>query len=202
MSARRWSSRLSAAMVAAIAAVASYSHMRHLALRCGQEDLIATLLPLSVDGLVMVGAVAIGDGRRHTWSAWVAFWTGVGASIAANVLAARPDLIARVVSAWPAIALLLVVEVLSRSGRSVAVAGPVPADVHTPAPLADEGQEQIECPPAASTRERLALVLRRMPDANAEQLAEQLGVSSRTVRRYLSAGRDGVHRRRVDPQAA
>jgi hypothetical protein len=119
---RRWTSRLGAGAVAAIAAVASYSHMRHLALACGQEDLIATLLPLSVDGLVMVGAVAIGDGRRHTWSAWLAFWVGVAASIAANVLAARPDPISRVVSAWPAIALLLVVEVISRSGRGRAVA--------------------------------------------------------------------------------
>jgi hypothetical protein len=129
-----WSSRTSAGVVAGIAAVASYSHMRGLALRYGQESLIANLLPLSVDGLVICAAVAIGDGRRNTWSAWVSFWVGVGASIVANVLAARPELIARAISAWPAVALLLVVEVLSRSGRAdrnqaVAETTPVPDDV-------------------------------------------------------------------------
>jgi hypothetical protein len=114
---RVWSARLGTTAVALIAAVASYAHMRGLALTYGQEPLIATLLPLSVDGLVIVSAVAIGDGRRHTWSAWLSFWTGVGASIVANVLAAQPNLTARAISAWPAVALLLVVEVISRGGR-------------------------------------------------------------------------------------
>ena len=114
---RVWSARLGTTAVALIAAIASYAHMRGLALTYGQEPLIATLLPLSVDGLVIVSAVAIGDGRRHTWSAWLSFWTGVGASIVANVLAAQPNLTARAISAWPAVALLLVVEVISRGGR-------------------------------------------------------------------------------------
>ena len=130
MNARRWSSRLSSGAVALIAAIASYSHMRSVALEYGQTPLIATLLPLSVDGLVIVGAVAIGDGREHTWSAWLSFWAGVGASIAANVLAARPDLIARLISAWPAVALLLVVEVITKSTRGRAKRGsPGPATV-------------------------------------------------------------------------
>ena len=112
---RRWSSRFGTAAVAIIAAIASYSHMRGLAIRHGQDSLIATLLPLSVDGLVVVAAVAVGDGRRHTWSAWLSFWLGVGASVIANVLAAQPGIISRAISAWPAVALLAVVEVLSRS---------------------------------------------------------------------------------------
>ena len=117
MSARSWASLLATTAVAGIAAIASYSHMRTVALDYGQSPLIATLLPFSVDGLVLVGAVAIGDGREHTWSAWAAFWTGVGASIAANVLAAQPNPVARIISAWPALALLLAVEVITRSGK-------------------------------------------------------------------------------------
>lgn len=120
MSTRRAASTIGATAVAIIAAVASYSHMRSVAIDYGQPEMIATLLPLSVDGLVIVGAAAIGDGRARSWSAWVAFLAGVGASIAANVLAARPEAIARIISAWPAVALLLVVEVLTRSGRGAA----------------------------------------------------------------------------------
>lgn len=122
MNGRVFASRVGATAVAVIAAIASYSHMRTVAHQYGQSDLISALMPLSVDGLVLAASVAIGDGRRRTWSAWLAFWIGVGASVAANVLAAQPSLIARLISAWPAIALLLVVEVLARSGQADPVA--------------------------------------------------------------------------------
>lgn len=117
MTLRRIASLAGALVVAAIAALASYSHMRGLALRFGQPEPIADLLPISVDGMMVVATVALGDGRRHRWSAWLAFWTGVGASVTANVLAAQPSTIARCISAWPAVAFLLVVEVITRGGR-------------------------------------------------------------------------------------
>jgi hypothetical protein len=117
MSTRRVASVGSALVVAAIAFLASYAHMRGLALRYGQPPLIAWLLPVSVDGMLVVATIALGDGRRHRWSAWVAFWTGVAASVVANVLAAEPSAIARCISAWPAVAFLLVVEVITRGGR-------------------------------------------------------------------------------------
>lgn len=116
MSPRRFASVASALLVAGIAALASYSHMRHLALAYGQDGLIATLLPVSVDGMMVVATVALGDGRRHRWSAWLAFWIGVAASVVANVLAAQPSAIARCISAWPAVAFVLVVEVVTRRG--------------------------------------------------------------------------------------
>lgn len=115
----RFASRASAATVAGIAAIASYSHMRHLALDYGQDPLIAALMPISVDGMLITATTALVDGRRRKASAWLAFLTGVAASITANVLAAPDSAIARAISAWPAVALLLVVEVLARSGRSV-----------------------------------------------------------------------------------
>ena len=87
-----------------------------MALRYGQPELIADLLPLSVDGMMAVATIALGDGRRNRWSAWLAFWTGVAASVLANVLAAEPSVVARCISAWPAIAFVLVVEVITRGG--------------------------------------------------------------------------------------
>jgi hypothetical protein len=117
VSIRRAATIGSALIVAAIAAYASYSHMRHLALAYGQDRAVATMLPISVDGMMVVATVALGDGRRQRWSAWLAFWTGVAASVVANVLAAEPSAIARCISAWPAVAFLLVVEVITRGAR-------------------------------------------------------------------------------------
>jgi Protein of unknown function (DUF2637) len=71
MTLRRVASLAGALVVAAIAALASYSHMRGLAVRYGQPELIADLLPVSVDGMMVVATVALGDGRRNRWSAWL-----------------------------------------------------------------------------------------------------------------------------------
>jgi hypothetical protein len=103
MTLRRLASLAGAIVVAAIAALASYSHMRAVALQYGQPELIADLLPISVDGMMAVATVALGDGRRNRWSAWLAFWTGVAASVLANVLAAEPSVVARCISAWPSV---------------------------------------------------------------------------------------------------
>lgn len=51
--------RLATVLVGAVAAVASYSHLHGLALRYGESGLVAALLPLSVDGLAAVGALAV-----------------------------------------------------------------------------------------------------------------------------------------------
>lgn len=120
MNARRVASLAGTVAVTVIAAVASYDHMRELAERAGQPPLLAALLPLSVDGMILVATLALGDGRRSRWSAWLAFVLGVAASLAANVIVAPPDLTARVVSAWPAVALLLTVEILTRAGTAPA----------------------------------------------------------------------------------
>jgi Protein of unknown function (DUF2637)/Homeodomain-like domain len=115
--------------VAAIAAYASYEHMRSLSLCAGQSPGIAAVLPISCDGLVVVASVALVDGRERKTSAWVAFILGVSASIVANVLAAGPTLIDRCVSAWPSVALLITIEVIARGGsRRVNVTATVPTE--------------------------------------------------------------------------
>ncbi|MET8062574.1 DUF2637 domain-containing protein [Micromonospora sp. NPDC005686] len=211
MNARRFASLAGTVAVTVIAAVASYDHMRELAERAGQPPLLASLLPLSVDGMILVATLALGDGRRSRWSAWLAFVLGVAASLAANVIVAPPDATARVVSAWPAVALLLTVEVLARSGRAPelaeAVTLPPPAvEAPTPAPrprppVVPPGARTLPLvaavgtPPAApdpaaappTTAVRVAAVLAETPDATPAQVAARLGVSERTARRYLPA---------------
>jgi hypothetical protein len=137
MNGTRLARNLSAGAVAGIAAVASYEHMRALAGDYGQPTLIANLMPVSVDGLIIVSTIAMADDKRSArtvrWSARAAFVVGVCASIAANVLATPGGVLARLISAWPAVALLMVVEVLSRRGRHTPSAQ---APATAPAPLA------------------------------------------------------------------
>jgi len=123
LSATRILSTAGAGTVAAIAGWSSWSHMVGVALHVGESTKVAYVLPLSVDGLLVVASAALVDdkrsGRTPRWSARIAFAVGVTASLAANVAHAHPTWGARLVAAWPALALLLVVELLSRSGRKI-----------------------------------------------------------------------------------
>jgi Protein of unknown function (DUF2637) len=207
MSVRRFFSISSALIVAIIAAVASYSHMRHLAIQYGQDHLIATLLPVSVDGMLVVATIALGDGRRYRWSAWLAFWVGVVASVIANVLAAEPSAIARCISAWPAIAFLLVVEVITRGGRIRHVQEPALAGQVAGPPVASEPASEAATPPAIPAVEepapvavpvtsagdptrlpasaiKLAKLRARRPATTQAEAVARTDLSQRTVERY------------------
>jgi hypothetical protein len=52
--------------------------------------------------------------RRVRWAVRGTLVLGVAASVAANVLHARPDPVAQLIAAWPPLALLLTVELISR----------------------------------------------------------------------------------------
>jgi Protein of unknown function (DUF2637) len=102
-------------LVALVAAVASYEHMRALATVAG-EGWRSWLLPISVDGLAVAASMTMLVRRRSGHAAgvlpWAALLLGLGASLAANVAAAEPNLIGRLVAAWPPVGLLLSYELL------------------------------------------------------------------------------------------
>jgi hypothetical protein len=219
VTARQLSSRCSAGAVALIAAIASYTHMRGVCLTYGQTPLIATLMPLSVDGLVVVAAIAISDGREHTWSAWMSFWIGIVASVAANVLAAHDDLTARIISAWPAVALLLVVEVISRSAAApVDQQATAPADPGQPAPEttaldptnvpsadgesvqvaqdSDPGQQLGQ--PRSGNVAIVEAAHAANPKASHAELARLTGLSPATIKRYRPEDRPADPGQRID----
>ena len=101
--------------VAGVAAVASYEHMRALASVAG-EGWRSWLLPISVDGLAVAASMTMLVRRRAGLGsgglAWVALLLGLGASLAANVAAAEPTVVGRLVAAWPPVGLLLSYELL------------------------------------------------------------------------------------------
>lgn len=212
---------LAAGVVAGVAAIGSYTHMRDLALDHGQGVFLASLLPLSVDGLLVVASIVMTEDREagRPASGWarVSFVTGVVASVAANVEAAPDDAISRLISAWPAVALLLTVEMLIGKRRTVAkidVPATEPAvELHRdPMPPTNVGKTP-DAPDTApvsplvaplpqdagglpaivsigqSNAERVRLVAARLPQsATLSQIAAEARCSERTAGRYLADG--------------
>lgn len=111
---------LAVAVVAVVAAVVSYAHMQQLATEAG-EGWRAHLLPLSVDGLLIAAAMSMVVARsrdnRPTPLAWIALTLGIVASLSANVAAAEPTLVGRLVAAWSPLALALSFELLMQQIR-------------------------------------------------------------------------------------
>jgi hypothetical protein len=132
----RWVHRVTTAAVlsvALVAAIASYEHMRALAELAG-EGWRSWLLPISVDGLAVAASMTMlvrrRAGERSGALAWAALLLGLGASLAANVAAAEPTLVGRLVAAWPPLGLLLSYELLmqqikARGGPGVHPSAPV-----------------------------------------------------------------------------
>jgi hypothetical protein len=111
---------LAVLVVAAVAAVISYEHMRALAAAAG-EEWRASLVPVSVDGLMVAASMTALTRRRAGQAvgalAWVALGLGIAASVTANVAAAEPTMVGRAVAAWPPVALGLSFELLLQQGR-------------------------------------------------------------------------------------
>lgn len=153
-------SRASATAVAGVAGFSSYSHIVEVARRAGEHPAVAAVLPLSIDGLIIVGTMGmVADkrvGLRPRLSARVALGVGVVATLAANIASAQPNWTARLVAAVPAVAFLITVEVLARVGRKADTTAPDTSPVALEAgpvgPEAESRQEPVNAqvtPPVA-----------------------------------------------------
>lgn len=190
-----WATRLGSLAVAGVAGYASYSHIRHVAVVAGETAEVAAMLPLAIDGLIVVGTMAMladkADGRAPRLSARMALGFGVVATLAANIASAQPTLLARLVAAAPAAAFLLAVEVLARRGKLL------PAEDMDVAEVEAEEAAEGEVPRPAKRRptpsragrsaaERAEVTLARFPGLSTKQLAVKASVSERTARRARS----------------
>jgi len=180
--------------VGAIAAIGSFAHLRDLAIEQGQTRLIGTLIPFSVDGLI-VCATFFMDGHNRIWPR-IGFWLGVTATICGNVLAAKLNPASIAVSVWPPVALLAVIEILVPRKTDAVVS---PSELSEPAEL--ESVPAVEVPEPASkprttnrrgdtTRQKVAKVAAKMPDAKPVEIAVKAGVSESTARRLLTPKTD------------
>jgi len=141
-------------IVAGVAAAISYSHIRDVAAIAHQPALIAHLLPLSVDGLMLVASLALGEDKarnRHPrgWARF-GFWVGAVVSVAANVSSVVVnhgwDWLGIAVAGFAPVALLVCVEIVSRPGKARAfeVAEPVAAMAEVPVSPAPAGSNRAE----------------------------------------------------------
>ncbi|MFI7426084.1 DUF2637 domain-containing protein [Micromonospora sp. NPDC049836] len=206
-----FASRAAAALVAAVAGFASYRHIYDVATAAGEHQGVAAVLPLAIDGLILVATLAMLDDkrrqRRPRLSARVALGFGVAATLAANVASAHPTVTARLVAAVPAVSFLLAVEVLARSGKPLPVAEPVevtpepaPADpwryaepVEPVTPTSGSRDPEVGVKPpvtrprakSLTSAEKVAKAAAKLPAGTVAQIAAKAGVSESTARRYL-----------------
>lgn len=121
----RWASTVSVIVLAGIAAIVSYKHMYHLVLRYGETSWTAALLPVSVDGMIVVASMSLlvdsRQGRRSGMLPWTLLVLGSAASLAANVAVAEPSVVGRLIAAWPSCALIGAYELLMRQIRHTSV---------------------------------------------------------------------------------
>jgi Protein of unknown function (DUF2637) len=111
----RWITTAAVIVVAACAARSSYEHQRTVVEIAG-EHRSAWYLPLSVDGMMLIASLNMlvrrWDGERAGWLTWIALLLGGAASLAANIAAAEPTWIGRLVAAWSPICLIVSYELL------------------------------------------------------------------------------------------
>jgi hypothetical protein len=133
----QWAELAVLATVLAIAALASYIHLREVWLHAGAP--VAAIGPLTVDGLFAAAWLRMrrrrGQGERVGFLAWLALGLALVATVAGNlaaaVIAGHRDPLSLVVAAWPAVAFAVVWELVtghSRQAASVDV-GDVAADL-------------------------------------------------------------------------
>lgn len=174
----------SVVVVGAIAAYVSYLHMHAVALRYGEDRVTAAVIPVSVDGLILAASMTLlGDsraGRRRGWLSSVLLSVGCAASLAANMLHADATVVARLIAAWPAVALIGSYELLMRQIRQAAVPAPVPVPVPVAGPVrtGTAGRKPASAPGRTGTgqagRSRVRAAAFRLLAEHHERTAETL----------------------------
>ncbi|SRR6266487_986194 len=106
----RWTTTGCVALLALIAGTVSYLHMHALVATHGQPGWIATLTPLSVDGMIVAASsTLLAESRSGSYGGlfpWSLLAVGSVASMAANIAVAQPTITGRLIAAWPSFALI------------------------------------------------------------------------------------------------
>lgn len=173
-----------------ITMVISYWHEYLLAHDNGQAKWVSALAPFSIDGIVLVAAVALLWAASHGVKGWGRLWrpglwlaVGVVVTISANFFSdVHYKWLGPGVSASSGVALILISDVafwLLAEGRRLA----------NPAPAQPEAGHECPAPPV-TLAEALPLARARLKDAGEtcgeQALADRFGVSRHVVRTTLA----------------
>jgi hypothetical protein len=177
--------RLVFASVGAVAAVVSYGHIVNLFLSWHAPLLDARLMPVAIDGLIIIGAGAAKGGQKRL--GWSAIGPGLAASLYANVMNGLPHGYgAAMGSGWATVALFLATNVMERWKAAPAVP---PREDKQPDRQPGKPAARVSIPArTALDKPRTALdkaadTIRRHPDWTDAAVAKSAGVSTKTVRR-------------------
>jgi hypothetical protein len=196
------------ALLAVIAAVVSFRHMHELCLRHGEDQIAAVLIPLAVDGIIVVASMSIllsnRYGSRGGGLAWTLLVVGSLASLGANVAIAEPSLIGRIIAAWPSAALIGSYELLMSQIRRPPAHGLAVEQDEVAGTREHVGDDDHESSEQAGLHERETGDLRRtawqwalanrLPDGalpSGRVIAEQFARSARWGRWIKRIGLDG-----------
>lgn len=175
------------AVILGIMAAASYDHEFLLARGNDQAGWVAAVLPVSVDGLLLVASAAslwgLANGLRRPWRPYLALAVGMVATVGANLYSGLHYIwLQRAVSVWSGIAVVLAAEVgmwYIATRRKLAAGEPLrPAGA-------------CQCPgPPLTLAEALPLaraeLLDRGEPAGEQALADRFGVKRYAVRSLLA----------------
>ncbi|MEU8358007.1 DUF2637 domain-containing protein [Nonomuraea sp. NPDC048882] len=140
----RWTTTAAVLVLAGIAAVVSFRHMRGLAVAHGEDELAAALIPSAVDGTIVAASMVLlrasRQGDRGGVLPWVLLIVSSLASVGANVAVAEPTVIARLIAGWPSLALIgayemLMCQIRQSPKRSTHFHGQTACDQDEDAPL-------------------------------------------------------------------
>ncbi|WP_431925801.1 DUF2637 domain-containing protein [Nonomuraea jabiensis] len=191
--------------LAVIAAIVSFRHMHELCVRHGEDHLAAVLIPLAVDGTIVVASMSIllanRYGSRGGVLAWAMLMVGSLASLGANIAVAEPSLVGRVIAAWPSAALIGSYELLMSQIRQASPWRPADAQVDVTGardlgdhdPSEQHGPNGCETGDLRRTAWQWALAHRR-PDGtlpSGRVIAEQFARSARWGRWIKRIGLEG-----------
>ena len=131
----RWSTIAVVILVAGAAAYVSYRHAYELIHTHGESGAAAIAGPLTVDGLIYASGMVLLQAARYrqraSWLAYAGLWLGIVATIGANVVhGVSHGPIGALVSAWPAVALIVCYELLMKIIRVGAERGTDPGRGH------------------------------------------------------------------------
>jgi hypothetical protein len=180
--------------IAGIAAWVSYWHMAGVAARYGESGAAPYLLPLSVDGLVVVASVSLVElaGRIREAEAERAAAAAQVADGAVVVHADRPEPVSAPAAPAPSARLVEAKPVSLRSGGGASPIGSTFAERLAAGRARSSGNGSRPAPPrrgrpVEETRRLAAELAEQYPDATHEDLAQQLGITTKRLKTVLAS---------------
>jgi Protein of unknown function (DUF2637) len=183
----RITTALAVVAVAVVAAIISYQHAYELVRSHGESGMTARLLPFTVDGLIWAASMVVLDASRRNqpvprlavWSLGAGIVATVGANLAHGV---GHGPVGALVSAWPALALVGLFELLMtliRTGRGTGTGE---------AESGYQGASLVrEAPPELTVAPTLEQNIRVRHEAGQSQraIAREFDIDRRKVKRIL-----------------